>query len=299
MTDSSPFPATDLTNTENTDLTHLFVYGTLTQGLGLSDRLANATFLGHGLTQGRLYDLGSFPGFKAADHAQEVVYGELYQVDAETLRTLDGIEGYDPNQIDDSMYIREMIPVVSFQDGRTVHAQVYVYQKNITPQHQIPHGDYRRYLQEREDGLHWYIAYGSNMSSERLLDRISTVYDNQVGFLDGYQLVFNKKNPRWGTAANLRYRGQGYRCPFVAYALDREDLHQLDSFEGEPSHYVRLGLPFTTSSGKRSLGHIYLAHPQRLVAESPPLAEYLGYLYHGYQEHDFDPIFDPFTTGNG
>lgn len=290
-----PLPATDLTKT---DLTHLFVYGTLTQGLGLANKLANATFLGHGLTQGTLYDLGSFPGFKATDNAENVVYGELYQVDTQTLKTLDRIEGYYPDQVDDSMYVRETIPVVSFQDARTVHAQVYVYQREVNPERQIFHGDYRRYLQEREDGLHWYIAYGSNMSSERLLDRICEVYDCQVGFLDGYQLVFNKKNQRWGTAANLRYRGQGYRCPFVAYALDREDLHQLDSFEGEPSHYVRLGLPFTPSSGKSTLGYIYLAHPQRLVEECLPLAKYLGYIDHGYREHGFDPIFNPFTTGN-
>lgn len=277
---------------------NIFVYGTLTKGLDLSYALDHAKFLGHSLISGELYDLGSFPGLKKTTDPQAVVYGELYAIDDQILAHLDRLEGYDPTDLNASMYIRQNVSVTCFDDGSKVDAQVYVYQRDVTTQPLISHGDYRRYLQEKQEEPHWYLAYGSNMSSERLLARIYRVHDLQVGYLEGYQLVFNKKNLRWGTAANLSYRGHGYRCPFVAYGLDLADLQQLDLHEGEPSHYVRLGLPFTTKSGKTFLGHIYLAHPNLVIEEKVPASEYMNHIYCGYQEHDFETSFDGIACGN-
>ena len=51
---------------------HLFVYGTLRRGFRhlMADLLAEqAEFVGEGVFQGRLYDLGSYPGVTASNHA--------------------------------------------------------------------------------------------------------------------------------------------------------------------------------------------------------------------------------------
>lgn len=125
----------------------LFVYGSLLPGLPLHPLLASAIPLGPGSIQGRLYDLGDYPG--AVGAADGRVHGEAYRLrDPGLLALLDDEEGYDPANEAGSLFLRRRIPV-TLADGRVVMAWVYLYAGPLERVVPIPSGDYRRHLARR------------------------------------------------------------------------------------------------------------------------------------------------------
>ena len=69
------------------------------------------------------------------------------------------------------MYERRPLSVCSFADGSTVTAWGYVYRRDLGGARPILGGDYRRDRADRAGPLQWYLAYGSNLHSVRLLKR--------------------------------------------------------------------------------------------------------------------------------
>ena len=74
----------------------VFVYGTLKSGFGNHSLLSNATFLGtHNTDRAfKMLNLGSFPALIESTKCGYSIYGEVYEVDQDTLRSLDMLEGY-------------------------------------------------------------------------------------------------------------------------------------------------------------------------------------------------------------
>jgi len=72
----------------------IFVYGTLLIGEDLHHHLEEATFLKDATTFPvyTLINIGGFPGL--LDRGTTRIFGELYEVNAETLRRLDALEGH-------------------------------------------------------------------------------------------------------------------------------------------------------------------------------------------------------------
>lgn len=71
-----------------------FVYGTLKKGHGNHRLLERSEFVGNGEIKGfSLYDLGPFPAVIDSKDACEVVVGELYEIDEQTLVAMDRLEG--------------------------------------------------------------------------------------------------------------------------------------------------------------------------------------------------------------
>ncbi|WP_457756118.1 gamma-glutamylcyclotransferase family protein [Thermodesulfatator indicus] len=96
----------------------VFVYGTLKKGFRLHRYLKDAKFLGKACLSGYdMYDLGWYPGIVPGPGT---VYGEVYEIDLKTLFILDEVE--DEGQ----EYERKILPV-KLEDGKVVHAFVYVY----------------------------------------------------------------------------------------------------------------------------------------------------------------------------
>ena len=97
-------------------LTKIFVYGTLMDGQVnhylLKDMPHRAAYA-EGLV---LHDLGSYP---AAVKGEGTVYGEVYEVDSETLERLDALES------SPELYHREAIRV-HYGAGESGSAEVYV-----------------------------------------------------------------------------------------------------------------------------------------------------------------------------
>lgn len=132
-----------------TDL--LFIYGTLRRAAGhAAHRLLadSAELVGHGSVRGRLYQAAEFPVL-VIDPQGEAVTGEVYRVFAPqaAFGRLDQYEGFDPTSPDTSEFRRDPVPV-ALNDGRTVTAWAYVYQRPVSDLQPIPHGDYARFLRE-------------------------------------------------------------------------------------------------------------------------------------------------------
>jgi gamma-glutamylcyclotransferase (GGCT)/AIG2-like uncharacterized protein YtfP len=90
----------------------LFVYGTLRRGFPLHRYLSDkARFVGPGTITGILYDLGEYPGAVPSDHGE--VKGELYELEPGSiyLDELDRIEGFDPNDLKNSLFVRSLTDV--------------------------------------------------------------------------------------------------------------------------------------------------------------------------------------------
>lgn len=138
----------------------LFVYGTLRPQLlhlvsspgvqQLVDRLAR---LGRATIEGKIYDLGTFPGLvllaeppadtEGCSGPPPLVIGDLLSVDGEALATLDNYEectGASP------LYRRDQVHAVCQDDGRTVRAWTYVFCGDLGAAPRIEGGDYARYL---------------------------------------------------------------------------------------------------------------------------------------------------------
>lgn len=131
----------------------LFVYGTLMKGFQEDwQTKVGARLLGRGIINGKLYDLGEFPGaICAAGDSGEYVKGELYQVRDAALATriLDQFEEFFPRQPHKSLFVRIIAPV-TLEDGRRENAWVYVYNQPVDESRLVPSGDYRDNFARRE-----------------------------------------------------------------------------------------------------------------------------------------------------
>jgi gamma-glutamylcyclotransferase (GGCT)/AIG2-like uncharacterized protein YtfP len=128
----------------------LFVYGTLMEGQR-NDLLSQieASFVGRGTIQAKLYDLGEYPGAKP-DHRNQVK-GEVYRLTrpAEALALLDRYEDYVSLRRRDSLFVREQAQV-TLEDGNMKTAWVYFYNRPVDESHLISYGDYRSWARERK-----------------------------------------------------------------------------------------------------------------------------------------------------
>ena len=129
----------------NTAPDFLFVYGTLMRGFPLHHLLNDqCEFMGTGTVNGRLMDLGHYPG--AVPEEPETVHGEVYRLPAPgLLASLDRKEGYRPDAPARSLYLRRLTPV-RLADGREVTAWIYWYHGSSDRAVPIPGGDYRQYV---------------------------------------------------------------------------------------------------------------------------------------------------------
>ena len=101
----------------------VFVYGTLMQGQRAHHMLRGARYAGKcKLHSHAMYHLGRYPGIVPMEG--ETVWGELYYVNREMLRTMDEYEE------EGSLYLRREVEV-ELQTG-TVLAQAYIYNQDVT-----------------------------------------------------------------------------------------------------------------------------------------------------------------------
>ena len=129
----------------------VFVYGTLMSGEGNHGYLDGSTCLGKAFIEGYdMYNVGWYPAIVPGD---SLVIGELYQVPIEDIPSIDALEG------EGSLYAKRC-ETVTYADGKTTFALVYVYLRDVSSLERIPAWG--------EDYV-WYVSYGSNMLRERFL----------------------------------------------------------------------------------------------------------------------------------
>lgn len=125
---------------------YLFVYGTLRRHHGhpmsrwLSQR---ADWIGAGYFQGKLFNLGEYPGIVKSNKASDRVLGDIYRIDHPKmiLATLDRYEQCSIRDHRPHEYARSIEPV-RLGKGKTLNAWVYLYNRPIKDLICITTGDY-------------------------------------------------------------------------------------------------------------------------------------------------------------
>lgn len=128
---------------------HLFVYGTLRSAGGAPGGVSGlleerAEKVGTGEIVGRLYEAGSYPAAVPGDDGR--VQGEVYRLEepGRSLPVLDRYEGCTPDG--EGLYRREEVDV-RMDDGASLTAWAYFYNRDASSLSEIPSGDY---LEARE-----------------------------------------------------------------------------------------------------------------------------------------------------
>ena len=127
-----------------------------------------------------------------------------------------------------------------------------------------------------------YFAYGSNMSKERMEERVGGQY-KVLGKarMRGYKLVLNKqnsKNPINGFA-NVT-EAPGSIVEGVLYEVGEAGMCKLDRNEGVPTHYMRAVVQVEIDKGVQE-ATTYIACPEKVREGLLPTEEYLGHLLKG------------------
>jgi gamma-glutamylcyclotransferase (GGCT)/AIG2-like uncharacterized protein YtfP len=124
-----------------------------------------------------------------------------------------------------------------------------------------------------------YFAYGSNLKSERMRERIPSARREAVGFLDHHRLVCNKRGRDGSAKANL-VRAAGHRVWGVLYRIERAHLTRLDGFE---SGYRRVEVDIRTAAGHAQRAATYRS--DRITRDPVPFDWYRGMILEGAREH--------------
>jgi hypothetical protein len=119
-----------------------------------------------------------------------------------------------------------------------------------------------------------YFAYGSNMSSARLIDRVGSIAIVGAARLPDYQHLFNKHGSDETAKGNIQPRA-GREVHGALYQLTGEQTTILDRYEGG---YQRLWIEV---AGQRALTY----EAVRLSDELEPTTEYLHHYVRGVREH--------------
>ena len=123
------------------DKEYLFVYGTLRSHI--KDPVhhlleTHAVLVAAGTFQGKLYDLGRYPGAVRSRGTGDRVIGEIYQLTQPqfTLAIVDEYEGH--------RFKRKRVTIAQ-ENGQQITAWIYLYNGSVRHRLRILSGDYVRY----------------------------------------------------------------------------------------------------------------------------------------------------------
>ncbi|WP_176058564.1 gamma-glutamylcyclotransferase family protein [Paraburkholderia sp. BCC1876] len=120
-----------------------------------------------------------------------------------------------------------------------------------------------------------YFAYGSNMSAPRLSERIKPIRHAANGYLDGYQLTFDKVSKDGSGKCDCKRTGElGHRVWGVLFAINANSLEALDKYEDAGSTYERQNIQVPTDQG------VVAAVTYLATKLEPGLRPYHWYKYH-------------------
>ncbi|HEX4991418.1 MAG TPA: gamma-glutamylcyclotransferase family protein [Candidatus Binatia bacterium] len=120
---------------------YLFVYGTLRSQM--NDPLhrlleTHAILVGTGAFQGKLYDLGRYPGATPSRGKTDCVIGEIYRF-SEPQRALEILDEYEGHR-----FKRKRVTIIQ-ADGKSITSWIYLYVRSVTRRARIQAGDYVQY----------------------------------------------------------------------------------------------------------------------------------------------------------
>jgi gamma-glutamylcyclotransferase (GGCT)/AIG2-like uncharacterized protein YtfP len=138
--------------------THLFVYGTLRAAFSNAPAMhlrQHSRYIGEGVINGQLYDVGSYPGALYLPDESTLIHGSVYVLFPDSLvdllRLLDEYEGVQavPSKSESDEYIRRIVPVTCA--SQLINCWIYLYNRPVDSLRQIDSGDYIQYRTKQTD----------------------------------------------------------------------------------------------------------------------------------------------------
>jgi len=131
--------------------------------------------------------------------------------------------------------------------------------------------------------LMYYFAYGSNMLTARLAERVPTVRPIGPGWLTGHQLHFHLNGSDDSGKCNVLETGDPFDVVHgVLYELDADRLDQLHAAEGAPYAFVELDI----ETGEGTYGAAtYRGRAAYLDDTLVPYDWYCAFVINGAREH--------------
>ena len=130
-----------------------------------------------------------------------------------------------------------------------------------------------------------YFAYGSNMSTERLQDRVSSAEPLGCAKLPDKRLVCNKKSKDGSGKANLTDTA-GDTVWGVLYEIDSAELDNLDRCE---CGYTRISLDVKTDQDSSVKAYVYVS--SELIEDARPYDWYKKLMIKGAREHQLPAFY--------
>ncbi|MBL4583944.1 MAG: gamma-glutamylcyclotransferase [Pseudomonadales bacterium] len=133
--------------------------------------------------------------------------------------------------------------------------------------------------------MHFYFAYGSNMNSERVVERGLEFTEVFSATMNGVALRFNKraiKDPKM-VYANVVYAPNSCVEGVVYRLSDAGQITKMDYFEGSPVRYSREKFWLKKPDGSTLSAWVYIANKAMLADGLKPASWYLDHLLKGKQ----------------
>ncbi|WP_354115951.1 gamma-glutamylcyclotransferase family protein [Bradyrhizobium sp. LA7.1] len=131
-----------------------------------------------------------------------------------------------------------------------------------------------------------YFAYGSNMCSGRLRDRVPCEFIT-VAKLAGHQLRFHKLSEKDHSSKCDIFRtgDEAHTVWGVVYDIPVSEKAELDRFEGVRNGYEDLEVRITLPNGDQLSAQTYVADPDYIREGLAPYSWYKAYVQAGASEH--------------
>ena len=131
-----------------------------------------------------------------------------------------------------------------------------------------------------------YFAYGSNMSTHRLRNRIDARVVG-TGYLPKYRLSFHKKWTCGSGKCDGLFTGSAKdKLWGVVYAVSHSDLSVLDTIECKDIAYDRKTVETTLTTGEVCLPEVYVGNGQDVDTSTLPFCWYKHHVHFGAQENN-------------
>lgn len=134
-------------------MVRLFMYGSLRAGQYNYERYlkGRSRFISYGYVKGALYTLRDVR-YPALLPGEDMVLGEIYEVEEACAKQIDALEGYEEGNADNE-YERTLCCVYDAQGVKIAHLPVYMYHMENKENRnrlgkRILHGDFCRYMKE-------------------------------------------------------------------------------------------------------------------------------------------------------
>ncbi|WP_200196283.1 gamma-glutamylcyclotransferase family protein [Halorhodospira abdelmalekii] len=135
-----------------------------------------------------------------------------------------------------------------------------------------------------------YFAFGSNMHTRRLQQRVPSAHPIGRAFLPERRLAFRKLGVDGSAKCDAQWTGNpADQLPGVLFEIDANELAALDAAEGAGSpftvHYERIVVVVTQEGGAEVEALTYQAVEEAIREGLRPTPEYHQYVLQGAVEH--------------